>query len=362
MSKEESILSKLGDKIALRKTDDKFAAIKYSSHNIGDEVQSIAAMRFMPHIDYYVQRERVGSFESKDHEKVKMIMNAWWMWEYKNFPPSNDIDPLLISMYIWTKARDKFLTPETKHFFLEHGPVGCRDTSTMNYLKENGIPAYFSGCLTLTLNKNEELRKMRKNDYILAVDVPDNILNEVKKRTDLPVYNITRMLTVSCSSTERYELAKCMLYLYHNAHCVITPRLHVCLPCVAFETPVLLIELTKADTRGRFDGMENLYNSCTEAEFLNNRDIYDFDNPKSNPDNHLKIRNKLIKTCTEFTGYDSGKPTLPTDFEPLITMMDIFKYNYDNIQRTLMFAKSKDLVDALNKKVNLKMNGFDVEI
>ena len=72
----------------------KYGVIKYSSINIGDEVQSVAAMRFLPQIDYYVQRERIDQFKSDSGEKVKLIMNAWWMWDYAHFPPSKDIEPL----------------------------------------------------------------------------------------------------------------------------------------------------------------------------------------------------------------------------------------------------------------------------
>ena len=77
-----------------------FGLIKYTSFNIGDEIQSLAASRFLPNIDYYINRERTDKFKSDQEEKVKVIMNAWWMWQSKHFPPSEDIDPLLISMHI----------------------------------------------------------------------------------------------------------------------------------------------------------------------------------------------------------------------------------------------------------------------
>ena len=53
--------------------DTKFGILKYSSINIGDEVQSVAAMRFIPQINYYVQRERVDQFKAKNGEKVKLL-------------------------------------------------------------------------------------------------------------------------------------------------------------------------------------------------------------------------------------------------------------------------------------------------
>ena len=38
----------------------KYALYKYSTENIGDEIQSIAARRFLPQVDYYIDRDRDG--------------------------------------------------------------------------------------------------------------------------------------------------------------------------------------------------------------------------------------------------------------------------------------------------------------
>ena len=38
-------------------------------------------------------------------------------------------------------------------YLKEHEPIGCRDYYTVGLLKEKGIDAYFSGCMTLTLSE-----------------------------------------------------------------------------------------------------------------------------------------------------------------------------------------------------------------
>ena len=58
-----------------------YGVLKYSSINIGDEIQSIAAMRFLPDIDEYVHREHICDFKPVHGEKTKIIMNAWWIWK-----------------------------------------------------------------------------------------------------------------------------------------------------------------------------------------------------------------------------------------------------------------------------------------
>ena len=93
----------------------KYGALKFTSTNIGDEIQSIAAQRFLPNVDYYIFREQLSKFSSD--EKVKLIMNSWYMWKPKNLPSKDCIDPLLISMFFNPDCRDKILTKETITFF-----------------------------------------------------------------------------------------------------------------------------------------------------------------------------------------------------------------------------------------------------
>ena len=174
--------------------------LAYNSINIGDEIQSIAASRFVPDVDEFVYREQISDFVPKSGNITKCILNAWWMWRPEKFPPSKYIDPLLTSLYIKPAIRKKFLTGEVRKYFLDHGPVGCRDVGTYEWLQSQNIPAYFSGCLTLTLQRNY---KIPRQDYILCVDVPDECVQYIKTKTSRPVYSISRMLSPYYSSAQR---------------------------------------------------------------------------------------------------------------------------------------------------------------
>ena len=57
--------------------------------NIGDDIQSYAAMKQLPRVDYFIERESLNEFISNDNEKVKTIMNGWYMHNRFCFPPSN---------------------------------------------------------------------------------------------------------------------------------------------------------------------------------------------------------------------------------------------------------------------------------
>ena len=54
--------------------------------NLGNEIQSIAARRFLPEVDYYIDHEMIESFD--EDANVKMIMNGWYLDCPKAWPPS----------------------------------------------------------------------------------------------------------------------------------------------------------------------------------------------------------------------------------------------------------------------------------
>ena len=337
----------------------KYGLLKYSSMNIGDEIQSIAAKRFIPRVDKYIHRERTNEVKSKT--KIKLIMNAWWLWHEKNFPPSNSIEPLLISIFFRKEIRENLIKGDRKDYLKKNGPVGCRDLSTLDFLKSNGIPSYFSGCLTLTMLKNKNIKR---SNFILVVDMPKKFIKEVQSRTERPVYSVSRILSPCFTSKDRIELSKAMLYLYHTAHVVISPCLHVVLPCLAFETPVLRIDEGgdgRMDATARFAGYRDYCNTLTLDEFMADKEIYNLENPLKNPGNHLDIRNDLIEKCSCFTGFVSEQPTLDDDYNPIISLIKILKYDRKVIKRSLYWAKKKDLLRVFIGKTFLRRTKHDVK-
>ena len=115
--------------------------------NIGDYIQSIAARQFLPQVDAFVERDAVADYQG---DRVRVIMNGWWQIYKGNAVTSKQIDPLYISIHI---TNPKEVPPEAIEHFKRHEPIGCRDHSTMNFLRGQGVDAYFSGCMTLTLGK-----------------------------------------------------------------------------------------------------------------------------------------------------------------------------------------------------------------
>jgi len=211
----------------------KTAVVFATYNNIGDDIQTLAALRFAPDA-VFVDRDKI----SIEKRKLKIIGGHYWL-SGKNFPPKNYIDFLPISMHIADPNLDL-------EWFKKREPIGCRDLWTKKHLEENNIEAYFSGCLTLTFPEYSGERK-----GIIYVDVPD----EIKEKDGLSISNIipgTDILGVR----ERLEIAEERIELFKRAELVITSRLHVALPCVAIGTPVALHRSSILYRPERFEGYE----------------------------------------------------------------------------------------------------------
>ena len=198
--------------------------------NIGDYIQSLAGGIFFDTIDEYIDREKLAEYKS-DTEKTRMIMNAWYMWFPENWPPSDDILPLLISMHISPINASQMLTSKSIDYFKKHGPVGCRDKATEKLLQRYDIPCYFSGCLTLTLGEKYKAHT-RKNNVIFVDPYFETIRNANGKLSiayalkclcygiinSTKIFRLKKIFRHSCISGYKSAIIKTILsFLYISA-------------------------------------------------------------------------------------------------------------------------------------------------
>ena len=273
------------------------------TRNIGDDIQSYVAMKYLPKVDYYIDRENIDNFVPDCNEQVAVIMNGWYIHNTINWPPSPYIKPLPISMHFTT--RDFWNIKEANHlegYGLEYlksiSPIGCRDSHTLELLSEKGVKTEYTGCLTLTLNQFENVKK---EDYICAVDVSKKVLEKIKEKTNLEIKEITHEMPEDYYTVpwnERVRRVEELLKVYQGAKCVLTTRLHVALPCIALNTPVLIIHDKYNDDRFK-DYLEYI-DYCVESDFLNGTYEYDFTNPPADKVGHIKVREDLNNRCKNF--------------------------------------------------------------
>lgn len=284
----------------------RFAALNYrGTGNIGDEIQTVSALRFIPRVDAWVDRERLDEFARWRTHKI--ILNGWFLHSPYHWPPSSTLDPLFISFHLTRETvslqnpngispSSTVLSAEGIQYLRHHQPIGARDIETLERLRAVGIEAYFSGCLTLTLEPQEIVRQRHG---VVAVDVSDRIFEHISRHHYRPIARLTHVDNETIGAA-RFDKARGLLRCYASARAVVTSRLHCALPCLALGTPVLLVET--APDAYRFSGLRELLRTASEDQVLRDQHDFDLNVPPPNKDSHQGLRDRMIETCTRFVG------------------------------------------------------------
>ena len=326
-------------------------------NNIGDYVQALASSQFLPSIDGFINREQLDDYND---EECKVIMNGWYMHNPQHWPPSSKICPLFVAFHLNTSVADKMLSNEGVSYLKAHEPIGCRDTNTMKLLKDKGIKAYFSGCMTLTLGKRYITEEKNDIDYFVDPIIPKskNLLTNLKnifyyfynlKNVNIVAAKLyqTEKLTIKRrlisagflrlysriidksmvvhatyinqenayyadafdSDFDRLKEAERLIKLYAKARLVVTNRIHCALPCLGLNTPVIYtLDMNDSEiSTCRFGGLVDLFNVVVCGP--NKIDVKDISyvSPKSIPHNKQtwkELANRLSQKCIEFINTD----------------------------------------------------------
>ena len=139
--------------------------------NIGDYIQSLAGKVFFDKIDVYINRERLSQFKS-EREKVKMIMNGWFMHSPENWPPSDDIFPLLVAIHISPKSAPKMLSVEGINYLTG---LNLRKNNKQQKSKKPAVLDLCCGTGRIAI----ELA--RRGCVVTGIDICENYLQKIRK-------------------------------------------------------------------------------------------------------------------------------------------------------------------------------------
>lgn len=286
----------------------KYGAVVYTNTgNMGDDIQAYAASRFYPHIDYYIEREKIDSFFSNDGEQVAAIMAGWYTHSLLNWPPSPFIKPLMVSMhftpYMDCKFGDKNINilsyRASLDWFDKSGDagVGCRDEHSVIMLEKLGIKAWWSGCITLTLKKFPDVTEHNK---IVCIDLTDEQTDAIKRHTSKEIVKMTHVYTDLRCVDDRMKDVEERLKFYQGSSLVVTTRLHAALPAIALGVPVLYV-INKNTDESRFGSYLKYLNCIDENDLLRDNIPYDLDCIETERTEPLrKMGERLSDYCTEF--------------------------------------------------------------
>ena len=280
-----------------------------SVNNIGDYIQALAASKFLPQIDGFINREALSEYTG---DKSLIIMNGWYMHHPEKWPPSDNIIPLFVAFHLNKSACSKMLSKDGINYLKQHEPIGCRDLFTRDTLMKYGINAYFSGCLTLTLGNKYFTKKtsdkvffvdpiiprtlspllLLKDFYVLLSNYKfilkisrkysfsKNVIKSIflssrffrmyRKLFDIDVLLTAKYINhessfyTSTLNTDEMRLneAERLIKEYAQASFIVTSRIHCALPSLGLSTPVYFLENSINDeiSKCRFGGLVDLFN------------------------------------------------------------------------------------------------------
>jgi len=289
LNHEEPDAKDLPDTINIAVMDYKLLDKSRTSRNRGDYVQTLAALsnllRFQ-NVDF-VGESKLAKYlnQLKSHIKPErriegpavkvqpiaidrdfssgrsypkntwLISNGWFMHRnFKgpvDFPYPKNVLPIMVSFHI---QDPDVLTDEVVEELKRIEPIGCRDWTTLYRLRDFGIKAFFSGCVTTTVGQVLPSATGTKAKKLAWVEGPLDKTKYGGWQTDnfIQVGEQVRDFDL----VEGIEDARTMLAEYADYQVVSTSRLHCYLPARSMGLKVEFRPKNLSDVR--FEGLIDL--------------------------------------------------------------------------------------------------------
>lgn len=248
---------------------------KYSHHNLGDFIQTIAtknALLFLNPkttfeffdrdslISYYPVRG--GGGNNFLNALTPVVMQGWFAFpDSPHFIPNHYLLPIFVGTH-FTSAIQKFLQYFIVYYpwYFEGKTIGCRDLATLGFCEKLGLEAYLSRCLTLTLPKRTQEQETQATKVFL-VGIPEDLLKFIPRGLCEGAISVNQQGVSNEQSLQWQSFYHCsedLLETYKNeARLVITCALHCASPCLAMGIPVVLIARNE-ENLGRFSALSGI--------------------------------------------------------------------------------------------------------
>ena len=298
------------------------------SKNIGDYVQTKAVIDLVRSKNIKIlDRENLDKYNDK---VIQTIINGWFMESPDNWPPSEKIKPLFISFHLNPSIKTELLKEESIKYFKSHEPVGCRDIYTRDILLEKGINAYYSSCITTTIDRNNYLKSKTQAEGIIVIGAFDRLkptldykssvkllvsifkypfkkidytlklskFNRHLKNQNFKIKRYSQLNTRPIKShNEGLNLASEMLEKIAESEVMITSRIHAALPALAMGLKVIFIDqgLDHINHKHRLSGLKNYFTCVNLKDFF----MINLDNIPVT-DKHKVYTQKIKETINNF--------------------------------------------------------------
>lgn len=167
-------------------------------------------------------------------------------------PYHPNLNPIFVSFHV---NHTGLLDEPTIAYLQEHGPIGCRDWATVDLLLGAGVDAFFTGCLTTTVDgvfpPLEEVDR-EEPGVALVVDLPERAGRRMKIPVERASNGETRFRDLDLVAG--IEAASDILAGYQTrVRTLLTSRLHAYLPATSLGIDARLRPPVPGDVR--FDGL-----------------------------------------------------------------------------------------------------------
>jgi len=222
--------------------------------NLGDWIQRIVIEDLLKDMEYkgeicHISRDEIDTYKSDEY--IFLVYNGFsditkYLHTYfPVLPPTKYIIPIYISFSL-----HNLIWPDSlyKHF-KSYEPIGCMDEETLVNMRNHGIKAYLSGCVTALFPRRPNQPDSPK---VLLIDTPKSlepyIPNEYKGHIEYMTHThrITRTTGDNAmqdiEAEEVFNKTKAALEYYkNNATLIVTSKLHAASTCMAMGIPVILV-------------------------------------------------------------------------------------------------------------------------
>lgn len=234
----------------------KLGILMGNTENLGDAVISLATNNIVSGkciLDRDTGKHLNACLDWRSH---RVLVTGWLTHNPDNWPIRMH-EAKFTSIHVSKTLRNEIKSSEiffnrmTIQKMKESGPIGCRDSSTLELVRDSGLEGDFSGCVTMTLRAKEVRLKPR----IALVDTPPEIAKFFESLKHYDVIEISHGVSSTIKWTDKLNQAQQLLELYETCEFVISTRLHAVIPALALGAKSCLIIENASDDR--FDPLRN---------------------------------------------------------------------------------------------------------
>jgi hypothetical protein len=221
-----------------------FVGLSTKTENLGDHIQILAAERLLGRAGIAITRRLDRDDEIATNlqfeglgASVGILLNGWFKTNPEEWPPHPSLVPLYLGFHIRLFRAPSLVSPTALEHYRAHGPIGCRDDYTMALLRDHGVEAFLSNCLTLTLPRRPY--RPQTQTEVLVVSRDERLMDRVPP--DLgPVRFISHYSGIGDFEANMRSAADLLALYRDRARLIVTDLLHCALPALAMAVPVVV--------------------------------------------------------------------------------------------------------------------------